>query len=136
MMAGELKRLVDTVRYDWMEQAVKSFKFKEFRKGLEWFALAQCPMCLNGGGAPWCENRKCAAGKGLESCLLCDDYLTCNHTQYHREWYPFVIDNYDRVKQVGFQKHLEEEEARARAGIDLMGHLERKCCKVVKLEEE
>lgn len=46
MMAGELKRLVDTVRYDWMDSVIKSFRFKEFRKGLEWFANAQCPMCL------------------------------------------------------------------------------------------
>lgn len=42
MIAGELKRLVDTVRYDWVEHVVKSFKFKEFRKGLEWFASAVC----------------------------------------------------------------------------------------------
>ena len=112
----------------------KSFRFKEFRKGLEWFANAQCSMCLNGGGAP-CKNRKCASEKKLKSCLLCDDYLTCERTQYQREWYPFVVDNYNRVKQVGFQKHPEEEEERARAGVDLMGHLERRCCKVVKLEE-
>ena len=136
MMAGELKRLVDTVRYDWLEQAVKSFSFKDFRKGLEWFSNAQCPMCLNGGGAPWCENRKCAPSKGLESCLQCSDYLTCKNTQYQREWYPFVIDNYNRVKQVGLQKHLEEEEERTRAGVSLMSHLERRCCKAIKLEEE
>jgi hypothetical protein len=135
VIAGELKRLVDTVRYDWMEHAIKSFKFKDFRKGLEWFASAQCPTCLKGGGPPVCETRKCASSKELDSCLLCDDYLTCKHTQYHREWYPVVIDNYNRVKQVGFEKHLEEEEERARAGIDLMGHLERRCCKVIKLEE-
>lgn len=135
MMAGELKRLVDTVRYDWLNHAVKSFKFDEFRKGLEWFSAAQCPGCLNGGGAP-CENKKCAREKKLESCLLCADYLTCPHTKYHREWYPFVVDSYARVKQVGLQKHLEEEEQRARAGVDLMGHLERRCCKILKLEDQ
>ena len=64
-MAGELKRLVDTVRFGWVGDVVKSFKFEDFRKGLEWFAAAQCPMCLNGGGAP-CENRKCASGKKLD----------------------------------------------------------------------
>jgi hypothetical protein len=131
-IAGELKRLVDTTRYDWVGYVVKSFRFEEFRKGLEWFADAQCPMCLNGGGAP-CENRKCAPAKKLESCLLCGDYLTCKHTEYQREWYPFVTENYNRVKEAGFQKHLEEEEERARAGVDLMGHLERRCCKAVKL---
>lgn len=135
MMAGELKRLVDTTRYNWVRDAVKSFSFDEFRKGLEWFSDSQCPMCLRGGGAP-CENRKCASEKKLGSCLLCDDYLTCTNTEYQRDVYPFVVDNYSRVKQVGLQKHLEEEEERAKAGVDLMGHLERRCCKVVKLEDE
>ena len=135
MMAGELKRLVDTTRYNWVRDALKSFSFDEFRKGLEWFSDSQCPMCLNGGGAP-CENRKCASEKSLQSCLLCDDYLACKNTEYQRDVYPFVVDSYNRVKQVGFQKHLEEEEERAKAGVDLMGHLERRCCKVIKLEDK
>ena len=50
--AGELKHLIDTQRYDWVEDVVKSFRFSEFRKGLEWFSQTQCPGCLNGGGAP------------------------------------------------------------------------------------
>jgi hypothetical protein len=134
MMAGELKRLVDTTGYDWVKDAVNSFSFNEFRKGLEWFSDSQCPMCQNGGGAH-CENRKCAPKNGLQSCLLCRDYLTCKNTEYQRDAYPFVVENYDRVKQVGFEKHLEEENERARAGVDLMGHLERRRCKVVKLED-
>ena len=133
-IAGELKRLVDTIGYDWMENDIRSFKFTEFRKGLEWFSQAQCPMCLNEGGAP-CENRECATAKKLDSCLLCGDYLVCKNTVGQRSRYPFLVENYERVKQVGFEKHLEEEEQRARAGISLMGHLERKCCKVARLED-
>lgn len=135
MTAGELKRLVDTVRYDWVKEVVKSFDFDEFRKGLEWFSSAQCSMCLKGGGAP-CENKKCAPKKGLQSCLQCSDYLTCKNTEYHRDFYPFVVESHNRVKQVGLQKHLEEEQERARAGVNLMGHLERRCCKVVKLQDK
>ena len=30
--AGELKRLVDTTRYGWVEEAIKSFSFNEFRR--------------------------------------------------------------------------------------------------------
>ena len=126
---------MDTVRYDWLNYVEKSFSFDEFRKGLEWFANAQCPTCLNGGGAP-CENKKCAETKELESCLLCDGYLTCKHTEYHRDYYPFVVDNYRRIKEVGFKKHLEEEEECAKAGVDLVGHLERRCCKALKLGEK
>jgi oligoendopeptidase F len=33
-----------------------------------------------------------------------------------------------------YQKYLEEEEERARAGVNLMGHLERRCCKVIDLD--
>jgi hypothetical protein len=135
IMAGELKRLVDTTRYDWVKDVTKSFNFDEFRKGLEWFADSQCPMCLNGGGAP-CENKRCAPKRKLRSCLMCNEYPTCKNTQYQRDVYPFVLDNHKRVKQAGFQKHLEEEEERARAGVNLMGHLERRFCKVVKLEEK
>ncbi|MCL6579402.1 MAG: DUF3795 domain-containing protein [Candidatus Bathyarchaeota archaeon] len=135
MMAMELKRLVDTTRYNWVKEVIKSFNFDEFRKGLEWFSQAQCHMCLNGGGAP-CENRKCASNKNLQSCLLCNEYLTCKNTEYQRDVYPFVIDNHNRVKQVGFQKHLEEEEEKTKAGIDLMGHLERRFCRVIKLEDK
>jgi len=116
-----------------MEDAVKSFRFSEFRKGLEWFSRVQCPGCLEGGGAP-CENRRCAAGKGLKSCLLCDDYLTCTNARYQRDTYPFVVDSYRRVKEVDFDKHLDEEEERALAGVDLMGHLERKYCRLIRLE--
>jgi hypothetical protein len=135
IIAGELKRLVDTVRYNWVKDVTKAFDFDEFRKGLEWFALAQCPMCINGGGAP-CENKKCAPKKGLQSCLLCDDYLTCKNTEYQRDVYPFVVENFSRAKQGGFQKYLEEEEEKTRAGIDMMGHLERRFCKAVKLEDK
>ncbi len=134
VMAGELKRLVDTTRYEWLSQVVKSFSFDEFRKGLEWFSQVQCPMCLNGGGAP-CENRKCAPAKKLQSCLQCSEYLTCKNTEYHRDVYPFVKESHSRVKEVGLQKHLEEEQERAKAGVDLMGHLERRFCKSVKLED-
>jgi transcription elongation factor Elf1 len=130
--AGELKRMVDTTRYGWVEDVVDSFSFKEFRKGLEWFSSYKCPSCLNIEEAH-CKNWGCAKERGLESCLQCDEYLTCEHTEYMRDVYPFVIENYERVKQVGLRKHLEEEEERAKAGVDLMGHLERRFCKTIKV---
>jgi hypothetical protein len=131
--AGELKRLVDTTRYEWLEEVEKSFKFSDFRRGLEWFSHAQCQGCLNGGGTP-CENRRCADERKLTNCLQCGDYMTCRYTEYQRGTYPFVAENYARVKEVGLEKHLEEEEERARAGVSLMSHLERRYCKNIKME--
>lgn len=92
--------------------------------------------CASMAAALLARTKNARLKKKLNSCLLCDDYITCEHTAYHREWYPFVVDNYNRVKQAGFQKYLEEEEEKTKAGVDLMGHLERRCCKVVKLEEK
>jgi hypothetical protein len=135
VIAGELKRLVDTVGFDWVESVIDSFSFEEFRKGLEWFSGIQCPMCLNIEEVH-CRNRACAFEKGLKSCLLCDEYLECEYTVYQRDRYPFVVENLERVKEVGFDRYLEEEEEKAKAGVDLMGHLERRCCKVVDLKAE
>lgn len=45
-----------------------------------------------------------------------------------------MIENYQRVKEVGLDRHLEEEEEKTKAGVGLMGHLERRFCKVVTLE--
>ena len=66
-------------------------------------------------------------------CLECRDYLTCEKLKYVRETYPFVIDAYHRVKNVGLEKHLEEEEERAKAGVCMMVHLQNKYCKSIKL---
>lgn len=133
--AQELKRLVDTTRYDWLEDGVKSFRFSNFRKGLEWFSRNKCPTCLNiSVDSAFCMNKKCASDRKLASCLLCNEYLTCKDTEYQRETYPCVIENYQRVDEVGLDRHLEEEEEKAKAGVDLMGHLERRFCKVVALE--
>jgi len=49
--------------------------------------------------------------------------MKCPNTTYQRETYPFVIENYNRVKEVGFEQHLLEEEKKALACVDLMGHL-------------
>lgn len=135
--AQELKRLVDTVRYDWMNDIVTAFQFREFRKGLEWFSQHKCPMCVNIPlDRAHCANKRCAQTKRLESCLLCSDYLTCEDTEYHRRTYPFVVEHHRRVQEVGIAQHLDEEANRARAGVDLMGHLERRCCHIVPLDDE
>lgn len=92
-------------------------------------------MCVNISlDEAHCKNKKCALDRKLASCLLCGEYLTCKDTEYQRETYPCVIENHRRVEEVGLERHLEEEEEKTRAGVDLMGHLERRFCKVVPLE--
>lgn len=118
-LASELLHLTEE-SYKWAEETV-DFDFKDVRKGLEWFAKTKCPTCLN-IDEPWCGVLKCDKIKNqeLKSCLLCDEFLECPNTDYHRGRYPFVIDHYQRVKEVGFEQHLEEERKRVQEGVCLI----------------
>jgi hypothetical protein len=62
--------------------------------------------------------------------------MTCKDTRYWRNVYSFAKENYGRVKEVSFEKYLEEEQERTGAGVDLMGHLELRFCKTFKLEDK
>jgi hypothetical protein len=130
--AGELKRLIDIVRFEFLKSIPEiPFDFDNFRKGLEWFhqygdctcAREECPF---GYG-------KCVRENNLDSCLECEEYLTCEKLEYIRDTYPFVIDAYRRVQETGLRKHLEEEEERAKAGVCMMVHLQRKHCKSIEI---
>jgi len=118
--ANKLKKLIIDDYY-WVESLIKEFDYVNFLKGLEWFTKEQCQMCAN-ITEPWCEVKKCKyiINKIIKSCLLCEEFLNCQRTEYQRDRYPFVIDHYHRVKEVGFEKHLEEEEKRAKNGITLL----------------
>jgi len=116
-LAEELLRLIKGP-YKWGEDTV-DFSFEDLRKGLEWLTKEICPTCFN-IEEPWCEVLKCEKAKKLQSCLLCDEFLTCSRTDYHRYRYPFVIKHYQRVKEIGLKKHLEEERKKVLKGITLI----------------
>jgi hypothetical protein len=45
-----------------------------------------------------------------------NDFPECPRTEYQRGRYPFVLERYERVKEIGFEGHLKEERERAEAG--------------------
>ena len=118
--ANDLKKLIID-DYDWVESAIKKFNYHNFLKGLDWFSNQKCSTCLK-IIEPWCEVRKCEeiVNHKLKSCLLCDSFLNCPKTEYQRDRYPYVIGHYHRVKEIGFEKHLEEEEKRSKEGITFL----------------
>ncbi|MFW9996892.1 MAG: DUF3795 domain-containing protein [Candidatus Odinarchaeota archaeon] len=116
--AGELKRMTADFGNDFPD--FKEFNFNEFQKGLEWFNRSPgCPTCLM-IKEPWCKVLKCEKAQQLKSCLLCDEFLTCSNTEYQRNRYPFVLNHYQRVREVGLEQHLEEEEKRSKQGVSLI----------------
>ncbi|MFX0062781.1 MAG: DUF3795 domain-containing protein [Candidatus Hermodarchaeota archaeon] len=119
-LAHELLRATADLTSDTPDYEIKEFNVTEFRKGLEWFHKSPCcPTCLN-ITEPWCEVLKCEQVKRLKSCFLCGEFLTCSHLEYHRKRYPFIIDHYRRVQEIGLKQHLEEEKKRAQEGISLI----------------
>lgn len=103
--------------YKWPEKDV-DFSFEDLRKGLEWLTHETCPTCQQ-IKEPWCEVLKCEKARELKSCLRCKEFLNCPSTEYHRDRYPFVVDHYHRVKEVGLETHLKEEREKAQSGITL-----------------
>jgi hypothetical protein len=115
-LATDLLKLIKN-SYTWAEDKV-DFSFKDLRKGLEWLTKDSCPTCRQ-IEEPWCDVLKCEKAQKLKSCLLCEDFLKCESTEYHRDRYPFVIQNYERVKKVGLEEHLKEERKKAQDGVTL-----------------
>lgn len=116
-LASELRKLIKG-SYTWAKDTV-DFSFDDLRNGLEWLSEANCPTCFE-IEEPWCDVLKCEKAKKLKSCLLCDEFLNCPSTNYHRDRYPFVIEHYKRVKEIGLEKHFEEERKKAKEGITLI----------------
>jgi hypothetical protein len=116
-LASELLRLIKN-SYKWAEDEV-NFSFKDMQEGLEWLTKDSYPTCRQ-IKEPWCDVLKCKKASKLQSCLLCEEFLECPSTAYQRDRYPFVIENYNRVKEIGLEKHLAEERKKAKNGITLI----------------
>ncbi len=115
-LAGELKRLTSDFFKDFPE-GHGGFDWKDYRKGLDFFVESYgCPTCTKLEGEPWCEVLKCDKVREKGSCLLCEEFPECPRTEYQRDRYPFVLERYERVKEIGFEGHLKEERERAEAG--------------------
>jgi len=125
-MAKELKRFVEAYRYgEWIVYVTQAFNFKNFMSGLEWFANSSCSGCLQEGGMPNCEVRNCCKERGLKDCYLCEDFLKCAKIGYQKETYR-INENYDKIKRIGYEKWLKDQEEKLREDFDNIYFLEKK----------
>jgi hypothetical protein len=97
-------------------------------KGLSWFANSGCNGCIKGGGMPTCEARNCCKEKGLNNCYFCNEFLKCKKLDYQRETYK-INENHERIKQVGYENWLKEQEKKSEANFDNIRFLEKKTSK-------
>jgi hypothetical protein len=125
-MAKELKKFVEAYRYEeWIAYVTQAFDFKNFMRGLEWFVNSGCGGCLQSGGMPNCEVRNCCIEKSLKNCYFCKDFLKCKKLAYQKETYR-ISENYDRIKRIGYEKWLKEQEEKLREDFDNIYFLEKK----------
>ena len=91
--------------------------FSEFWSYLEGLASGEgCPGCRAGGGFPGCQIRSCARERGLEVCSGCADFA-CEYVEALAARYPTLIADNVRMKAVGLEQWLMEQEERARRGV-------------------
>jgi len=89
--------------------------FASFWQGLNVLATSSCPGCRAGGGYPDCPIRLCARERGVTVCAECQDY-PCQRLDMLRH-YPTLRTDNDRLRQIGLERWIEEQEERARCGF-------------------
>jgi hypothetical protein len=76
---------------------------------------------------PNCEVRTCCREKGLRNCYFCQNFEKCKKLGYQKTTYK-IKDNYARIKRIGYQNWLKEQDEKARKGFDNIHFLEQKNC--------
>ena len=117
--ANQMKEFAELYGFEFRSKG--AFDFKQFVEGLHWFIEnAKCPGCRQGGGPPWCEVRKCCSEKGLHICFECEEFPCPKFMEYAD---PDTMDRYNRFKEIGFEKWVEEQTLKANEGYEI--HLQK-----------
>ncbi len=75
-----------------------------------------CPGCRQGGGPPVCSIRECAQTKGIDLCPYCDEF-PCHRIEEMAKGFINLIPNMKRMKEVGFDAWLQEQQELAETGF-------------------
>ncbi|MBU7014901.1 MAG: DUF3795 domain-containing protein [Theionarchaea archaeon] len=83
-----------------------------------------CSGCRQGGGPPFCSIRICCSKNGLDVCVSCKEY-PCHRIRGLAKGYPTLLADGLRIKEIGIEKWIEEQETRAKKGVvyaDILCH--------------
>lgn len=92
--------------------------FAEFWKFLAGLCdpVKSCPGCRGGGGPPFCAIRPCAREREVELCVFCEEY-PCKRVLGIAKGYPTLIADGERIRKVGLEAWIREQEGRAETGF-------------------
>jgi hypothetical protein len=71
-----------------------------------------------------CEVRNCCKEKGLQNCYFCENFFKCQKLSYQKETYR-INENYDRIKRIGYEKWVKEQEEKLKEDFDNIHYLEK-----------
>ena len=119
--AESLQGLLEAYDYaDWapmLAEFVPATKhYPEFEGVLAWLTTQDCEGCPAGGRNPDCAIRICAKEKGLAGCWECDQE-PCEKLGEIDEGYPGVVENRQRIREIGLEAWLAEQKAEVEAGF-------------------
>ncbi len=116
----QAKELFNTMKDDGWEH-FGSYEFPEFNAF--WEILKRLSrtdetstLCRGDCGDPECKIRICARSKSLEVCSFCDCFPCTLLTDFTQR-YPFILENGYRIKDIGLELWLTEQEALAAKGV-------------------
>lgn len=89
--------------------------FPTFWEGLNLLADRPCAGCREGGGYSACPIRACARDRDITVCSACSDF-PCPHFAMLRR-YPTCLADNAHMQQVGLERWIAEQEARAANGF-------------------
>lgn len=94
-------------------------EFEAFWKVLHSLAgmKENCPMCKGDCGNPECRFRLCARERGLELCADCVDYPCQPLTEFYTGHYAKLAINNERIRKIGIEAWLEEQQNLLDAGL-------------------
>jgi len=125
-LSSRLFLLIKRFSYS-IEIARKEGKFStdDFINCLKWFSEQKntCNGCLETpsqsdspllpGCDPNCPIRKCANEKNVQLCAFCE-HFPCEHSSYSERG----LSNLERIKEVGLERWLKEEEEKVKSFLE------------------
>ena len=92
--------------------------FPEFWKFLTDLAdsAGRCSCREGRCGPPFCGIRKCALSRGIDVCSFCEEY-PCARIEGLAKGYPTLLADGMRMKDIGIEAWIAEQEERARTGF-------------------
>jgi len=78
----------------------------------------KCEGCWGPLGIHWspdCKMRSCAVEKGYRFCFQCEEYPCGRLVMFKDKHYPYVLDNLNRMRQIGVDAWLKEQKAKKKS---------------------